>query len=481
MTRGRLAIHAHFYQPERRDPFGGSARPGATEGAFEGWNARITADCYRPNVERGNLDRISFNMGPTLTSYLATDAPDVLARAALAAAGQNALAQGFHHTILPLASGRDRRTEVRWGIRDFQVRFGGAPRGFWLPETAVDEAVLRTLADEGIRWTILAPWQAAAPAIETRRPHRVDLGAGRSLLVVFLDAAISGAASFQPDVTADADRFAREWVLPRTSSPLPRDGSPSWHGGTPLVLVATDGELYGHHQPFRDLFLERLVDPTVDRGFDVVALGDALAAEDRTAVPRVRVQDRTSWSCHHGILRWSGECPCAPDGRWKLPLRVALERLAGGIDILTESRVGALRGAVGAQGIALPVDPWAARDAYVDVVLGLETADTFSERLLGQTAAPTVRRELEALMEAQRWRLAMFASDGWYWEEPNRPETKQALRCAARAAQLVDGIAGTHLERRLVEDLALAISPDRVGNGAAIYREALAEVGQRPA
>ncbi|HSW43408.1 MAG TPA: DUF3536 domain-containing protein [Patescibacteria group bacterium] len=477
MTRGRLAIHAHFYQPERRDPFGSSAGPGTTEGPFAGWNARITADCYRPNVERGNLDRISFNIGPTLTSYLATDAPDVLARAALAAAGRNALAQGFHHTILPLASARDRRTEVRWGIRDFQVRFGGAPHGFWLPETAVDEAVLRTLADEGIRWTVLAPWQAAAPAIETRRPHRVDLGAGRSLFVVFYDAAISGAASFQPDVTADADRFAREWVLPRTSSPLPRDGSPSWQAGTPLVLVATDGELYGHHQPFRDLFLERLVDPSVDRGFDVVSLGHALAAEDRAALPPVRVEDRTSWSCHHGILRWSGECPCAPDGRWKLPLRVALERLAGGIDMLTESRVGALPGRVGAQGLALPVDPWAARDAYVDVVLGLETAETFSARLLGQAPAP-VRRELETLMEAQRWRLAMFASDGWYWEEPNRPETKQALRCAARAAQLVDAIAGTHLEERLVEDLALVISPDRVGNGAAIYREALAEVGR---
>jgi hypothetical protein len=481
MTRGRLAIHAHFYQPERRDPFGGPVRPDPAAAPFPSWSARITAECYRPNAERGNLDRISFNVGPTLTSSLATDAPDVLARIAVAARPENALAQGFHHAILPLASMRDRRTEVRWGVRDYRVRFGHAPSGFWLPETAVDEAILRTLAEEGIRWTVLAPWQAATPAIESRRPHRVSLGGGRSLVVAFYDADLSGAVSFQPEVTADADRFARDWVLPRTSSPLHRDSSSSWQAGSPIVLVATDGELYGHHQRFRDLFLQRLVDPAVDRGFDVVPLGQALAAEDRETLPPVRIAERTSWSCHHGVLRWSGECPCAPDGRWKQPLRAALDRLAGGIDTMTESLAGALHGAPGADHRQEPVDLWAARDAYVDVVLGLETPQAFSAHLLGDTAPVPARRELETILEAQRWRLAMFASDGWYWEEPTRPETKHVLRCAARAARLVDGIAGTRLERRLVEDLAVLVSPARGLDGVAIYREALGDVGQSPA
>jgi hypothetical protein len=361
------------------------------------------------------------------------------------------------------------------------ARFGHPPSGFWLPETAVDKAILRTLAEEGIRWTVLAPWQAATPAIESRRPHRVDLGGGWSLVVAFYDAALSGAISFQPEVTSDADRFARDWVLPRTTSPLHRDSSSSWQAGSPLVLVATDGELYGHHQRFRDQFLQRLVDPTVDRGFDVVSLGQVLAAEDREALPRVRVAERTSWSCAHGVLRWSGECPCAPDGRWKQPLRAALDRLAGGIDTVTESRTAGLPGAPGADGVPKPVDPWEARDAYVDVVLGLETPQGFSAHLLGDAAPVPARRELETLLEAQRWRLAMFASDGWYWEEPVRPETKQVLRSAARAARLVDGIAGTNLERRLVEDLALLVSPARGIDGVAIYREALAEVGQSPA
>jgi predicted glycosyl hydrolase (DUF1957 family) len=315
MTRGRLAIHAHFYQPERRDPFGGPPRPDRSAAPYTSWNERITAECYRPNAERGNLDRISFDVGPTLTSFLAGEAPDVLARIADAAHPENGLAQGFHHAILPLASARDRRTEIRWGLRDYRARFGRAASGFWLPEAAVDEAILRTLTEEGIRWTVLAPWQATTHGIESRRPHRVDLGGGRSLVVVFYDAALSGAVSFQPEVTADADRFAREWVVPRTSSPLHRDSSPSWQAGAPLVVVATDGELYGHHQQFRDLFLQRLIDPSVDRGFDVVTLGQAIAAEDRDALPRVRVVDRSSWSCHHGVLRWSAECGCAPDGR----------------------------------------------------------------------------------------------------------------------------------------------------------------------
>jgi Domain of unknown function (DUF3536)/Glycosyl hydrolase family 57 len=482
MTRGRLAIHAHFYQPERRDPFGGRMRPDPSAAPYATWTDRITAECYRPNAERGNLDRISFNIGPTLTSVLAANDPEVLARIAVAAHPENALAQAFHHAILPLASQRDRRTEIRWGIRDYRFRFGHTPTGFWLPETAVDEAALRTLADEGIRWTVLAPWQAVTAALETRRPHRIDLGGGRSLVVAFYDAALSGAVSFQPSETADADRFARDWVLPRTSSPLHQDSSSSWQAGSPLVVVATDGELYGHHQPFRDLFLERLVDPVVDRGFDVVPLGRALAAEDRDSLPDAHIADRTSWSCHHGVLRWSGECPCAPDGRWKQPLRAALERLAGAIDALTEWRVAALPGvAGGSDRRPTRVDPWAARDAYIDVVLGLETPDAFSAHLLGATAPAAARRDLEALMEAQRWRLAMFASDGWYWEEPTRPETRQVLRCAARAAQIVDGLTGAHLERRLLEDLTLVASPTRGIDGAAIYREALDEVGQSPA
>ncbi|HEU0236829.1 MAG TPA: DUF3536 domain-containing protein [Candidatus Limnocylindrales bacterium] len=471
MSRGRLAVHAHFYQPLRADPFTGRVPAEPSAAPFHDWNARVEAESYRPNAERGTLRRISYDVGPTLAAWLEASAPATYAGFVAGDRGSesvrgNAMAQAFHHAILPLASAADRRTEIRWGIRDFRHRFGRAPVGLWLPETAVDLPTLRLLADEGIRHTILAPWQAAEAHVETRRPYRVELGGGRSIAVAFYDAGLSGAASFEPSATADADRFARERVATRLA------GTPFPDGESGLVVIATDGELYGHHQPFRELFLQRLVAPgpdVPDRGFDVVELAAALDEPAGQPFRTVRIVERTSWSCHHGIARWSAECPDATDGRWKAPLRAALERLAGSIDALIERRLATLPGAP---------DPWATRDAYVEVVLGVEEPEAFAARCLGDGRTEADTRALLDHLEAQRWRLAMFASDGWYWDDPTRPETRQVLRAAARAVRLVDALEGSHLERRLLADLGLLVSPAHGIDGGAIYRQALSEVGQ---
>jgi hypothetical protein len=471
--RPQLVVHAHFYQPSRADPFSGQVPPDPSAAPFRDWTARVTAECYRPNAERDTLEHASWNLGPTLTSYLAGHAPEVLA--GFAAADQRGgglvagpgIAQPFNHAILPLASVHDRRTEIFWGLRDFEHRFGRPAAAMWLPETAVDITTLRLLARAGIRSTILAPWQADAQHLDNRLPYRVDTGNGDHIVVVFYDADLSGSVSFEPAVTADADRFARERIAPRLSSPMP-DGS------APMLLIASDGELYGHHQSFRDLFLDRLVAPdtdVADRGFDVVTLATATAEAQHRPHPEIRIRDRTSWSCHHGVLRWSGECPCAHDGRWKAPLRAALERLAGGVDAVTVALVRDLP--------ALD-DVWAMRNAYVDVVIGATEAEAFAATRLVPEASVGDRRRLLDVLEAQRWRLAMFASDGWYWDDPWRPETRQVLRSAARAARLVDGLAGTNLERRLVEDLESFVSPSLGIDGAVIYRHALSEVGQPP-
>jgi hypothetical protein len=306
----------------------------------------------------------------------------------------------------------------------------------------------------------------------------VQLGGGLEMIVVFYDGALSGAVSFQPETTADADRFARDLVLPALGAPLHRDGSHRREAGAPLVLVATDGELYGHHQRWRDLFLARLTDPAEDRGFDVVSLGAALAADDPSTFPLAQVLDRTSWSCHHGILRWSGECPCASDGRWKGPLRAALERLAAGVDAVTELLARDMPGRGGGPRERVSLDAWAARDAYVDVLIGATAPASFAAAHLAAGAGDAASHRLLDLMEAQRWRLAMFASDGWYWDDPARPETHQILRCAAWTARTVDRLAGTHLERRLEEDLALFVSPSQGIDGHGLYRAALAEIGR---
>jgi hypothetical protein len=473
VTRGRLVVHAHFYQPSRLDPFTGHVPPDASAAPFRDWNARITAECYRPIAGRGALSHASWDLGPTLSAYLAADAPDVLGgfgaadRLGSDGTGGPGIAQPFHHSILPLAALHDRRTEVLWGLRDFEHRFGRRPAAVWLPETAVDMPTLRVLAQAGVTTTILAPWQADDPHVDTRHPYRVDLGAGHHIVVAFYDGDLSGAISFAPDTTADADRFARERVAPRLSAGLPS-------GAPPMLLIASDGELYGHHQAWRDLFLQRLVDPsaeTPDRGFDVVDLATAVAETPGHAHPEIRIRERTSWSCHHGVLRWETECPDVPDGRWKSPLRAALDRLAGSIDTATEVVARELPGVA---------DPWPVRDAYADVVVGATEPDAFAAAHLGPGAGAADRRRLLDLMEAQRWRLAMFASDGWYWDDPARPETRSVLRAAARAVRLTDDIAGTQLERRLVADLSTFRSPALGIDGATIYRRALSEVAQPP-
>lgn len=468
MTRGRLAVHAHFYQPARLDPWTGEVPPEPSAAPFHDWNERVNAECYRPNAARGNLGHISWDLGPTLGSWLAAKDPATFAGFVAAGVAGNAIGQSFHHTILPLASAADRTTEIRWGLREFELRFGRRPEGLWLPETAVDVPTLRIADREGIRFTILAPWQAAEP-VDTRRPYRVDVGGGRSIVVVFYDAGLSSAVSFEPEATSDADRFARERIAARLS---PAPGVDPTAG--PLAVIATDGELYGHHQQFRDLFLQRLVAPaagSAERTFDVVPLADAIREAPGQRHPLVRITERTSWSCHHGVARWSAECPDAADGRWKGPLRAALERLAAAIDVVAADAFRRLPAAP---------DLWELRDRYVEVVVGSTTAEAFAAAAFGAGAEsrPADRETLLTLLEAQRWRLAMFASDGWYWDDPIRSETKQVLRSAARAARLVDRAAGTALEKRLVADLELFVSPSRGLDGADIYRTALGEIGQ---
>jgi len=466
MTRGRVAVHAHFYQPLRADPFSGVIPADPTATPYHDWNARIDAESYKPNAARGNLERISWDLGPTLAGWLAAEDPSTHLRFVEAAPGR-AMAQPYHHSILPLASAADRRTEIRWGIRDFELRFGFRPNGVWLPETAVDLPTLALLAEEGIAYTILAPWQAADAQIDTRRPYRVSIGSGQAISVAFYDAALSSAVSFEPTATDDADRFALERIAPRLARPPFPDGT------TPTALIATDGELYGHHHVFRELFLEHLLVPTPAdaqaRTYDTVLLSEVMVEPADQPFAVARILERTSWSCHHGVARWSAECPDATDGRWKGPLRAALDRLAAGIDAVS---LGLLK----ASGVGL--DFWAARDAYIEVVSGAEDRNSFARRQLGARVAKNDERQLIELLEAQRWRLAMFASDGWYWEDPARQETAQNLLAAARAVRIVDSLAGTRLEESLAADLALFSSPSRGLDGAVLYRMALESIGQ---
>jgi hypothetical protein len=454
-----LAIHGHFYQPDRRDPRTGLVPSDPSAAPAHDWNARIADECYGPNAELGNFARIGFDAGPTLLTWLRSERPGLHESIVSQGRGGNAMAQGWHHAILPLASARDRRTEIRWGLRDFELRSGVRPDGLWLPEAAVDLATLRTAADEGVRYVILAPWQAAGP-IDPRQPYQVELGDGRSIMAVFYEAGLSADISFRDDASANAGRFLADYVLPRSGY--------LWDGSEPIILVASDGELYGHHKVFRDLFLAALPAAASQVGVRFTSLGAALRERHIETLPRIAIRDGSSWSCHHGSSgRWSADCGCTPNGAWKAPLRAALDALAARYDMATDPLLE-----------ALDLDPISVRDEYVSVAAGFESGREFVARAMAKTkrCAPEQAKLVTDVLVGARSRLAMFTSCAWFWEEPSRSETMAVLRYAGHAAGIARRLTGANLERGLCADLARFTSPLTGEDGSQLYARAM---GQR--
>ncbi len=469
-----LCLHGHFYQPPREDPFTGQvpSEPGAHP--YANFNEKITAECYRPNAEAGNFEYISFDLGPTLATWMEQHAPDVYNRIIEADRRNvqqtgygNALAQAYNHTILPLATARDKRTQIAWGIADFQQRFGHAPEGMWLAETAVDLASLEALADADIKYTVLAPWQAAEE-IDVTEPYLVRLPSGRAMTVFFYNAPLSGGVSFEADMTRNADLFVTSYL------PHHLNHAKEQRGEAQLITVATDGELYGHHKPWRDKFLAHLVRKGAPSyGFAVCSLS---AYFHRFPARReVRLHTPSSWSCHHGILRWGEGCGCTEgDSRWKPALRRALNRLAERGDALFEA------------GLAQTVeDPWAARDDYLALRQGWMAPERFWEQhgKKGRVFWPcqsskgrspkdehALRRTM-LLLEAQFYQQWMYTSCGFFFEDLNRLEPRNDIAFARRAISLYWQAAQEDLQAAFLADLAEARSWRTSLTGADLYQQ----------
>jgi hypothetical protein len=412
----------------------------------------------------------SFDVGATLCEWLAAEAPATLAamvrgdRAAVRRWGHGtAIAAPYHHVILPLASRRDKVTEVRWGIADFTRRFGRAPEGMWLPECAVDDETLDVLAAEGIHFTILGGHQLHGGGGDGGRPVRWVGSGGRTLVIVPYDGALAGEVAFG-GLLRDADALARR--LAWHASP---DAAAAHDGPPRVTLLATDGETFGHHHRGGDETLARAVALVHRHPRARLASVGAIAATVPPAAT-VEVASPSSWSCAHGVERWRSDCGCRLDAQartsqaWRTPLRLALEWLAARCHERFAHDGAAL----------FRDDPWAVRDGYGAVVA--EDGAALEAHVRTALRAPEDAAALaraRALLEMERAVLRSFTSCAWFFDDVARIETRQVLRYAARALEL-SGMAA-RVAPPFTEALGMAASNDPAqGTAAELFvREAV--------
>ena len=499
-----VAIHGHFYQPPRENPYLEAIERQPSAHPSHDWNERIYRECYRPNAWArvfnaagevtaivNNFEYLSFNVGPTLLSWLERYDPEVYQRILAADRHScerlnghgNAIAQAYNHAILPLANARDRRTQILWGIADFQARFGRAPEGLWLPETAVDYQTLAELAAAGIQFAILAPSQAArcrplsrvreasAPwcdagdRIDPTQPYRCFLPPGAAadyIDLFFYDGASAREIAFG-GLLHSAEHLSAQ--LARNIDPgCLRDQ---------LLSVAIDGETFGHHKPGGERCLAyAFTQEFPARSWQATNFAHYLSLHPPTS--EVEIVPETAWSCAHGLGRWQTDCGCgtgANGGAWRQPLRASLDWLRDRLVTLYER-----------ESAPLLRDPWQARDAYGPVTGDRARTAAFLRAHQRYSLSETESTRALCLLEMQRQALLMYTSCGWFFEELSRPEGVQILRYAARALDLARTIADEDLEPAFLERLAAAPSNlPEFENGADIYRQLAATARVGPA
>lgn len=477
MTKS-VVVHGHYYQPPRANPTTGIIPIEPSAAPFPNWNARIADECYRPNTCAAILDSsdhgtvteqlntyafTSFNFGPTLFRWMEESAPDVY-HAILAAdrysadrlGAGNAIAQSMHHTILPLAAPRDRETEIRWGLDDFEHRFGRTARGMWLPECAVDLATLQAVAHAGVEFVILAPRQCRATrpfdsewgfdGVDPGLPYKISLPDGASVVAFFYDGPLSQSVAFD-GLLDDGAKFAQRLASSRDSG---------------LVHIATDGETYGHHHRHGEMALAFAIRTLLDD--PTVTLTNYAAYLDATPPQHeASIVDPSSWSCAHGVERWRSDCSCAMgasqpgDQAWRTPLRDSLNWLRTELVGWYAERVR-----------SFGMDPWSLRNGYHAASLrGAESVAEFI-RTQGCTADTEPVREL---LELQRVMLTMFTSCGWFFDSPDDIATRLDILAATEAARRFEGLSG----RKLRAELARRMSGIE-GAGALILSESACPV-----
>lgn len=499
MTPFYFSIHGHFYQPPRENPWTDEIEIQPDAKPFHDWNERILHECYLPNtavripdshgkgVESvNNFELLSFNVGPTLLRWLERKHPEVYqkilegdrqSREKRSGHG-NAIAQVYNHMILPLASERDQRTQIRWGIFDFKKRFRRDPEGMWIPETAASERTLEILMEEGIHFTILAPEQAekirplppaensgwqdvSGGSIDPSRPYRFfhSKEPGRSLDLFFFDGPISRDVSFG-GLLSDREKFLKRILAARH----PERSHPE------LIHAACDGETLGHHEKSGDETVSFLLARSArEAGFTVTNYGESLEKFPPQFEVKIKPGEGTSWSCSHGVGRWRENCGCQTGGaagwnqKWRKPLRGAIQYLEEKTALLYEE-----------EGRKLFKDPWAARDDSIQLISddSLVSQKEFFEKHALRPLSKEEKIQALKLLEMERFAMLAETSCGWFFNDLSGIETVQILRYACRSLELAAEWGAFRLEVEFVRLLAGAQSNrPEYGNGEKIWEK----------
>ncbi len=473
-----VCLHGHFYQPPRENPWLEAIELQDSAYPYHDWNERITHECYAPNAAARILDaqnriveivnnysRISFNFGPTLLAWMEKRMPEVYqaildadkASLKIFSGHGSAMAQIYGHIIMPLANSRDKLTQVIWGIRDFEHRFGRRPEGMWLPETAVDIESLEIMTEKGIKFTVLAPHQASKvkpiggktwqdvnfSKIDPTMPYEYHLPSGRKIVIFFYDGPISRAVAFE-GLLGNGEFFARRLMGAFSDKR-------NWNQ---LVHIATDGETYGHHHKHGEMALSYAIHHIENNNLaKITNYGEFIEKFPPTF--EVDILENTSWSCAHGIERWRSGCGCNSGMHhgwqqdWRAPLREALDWLRDRLIPQFEEK-----------GRTLLRDPWAARNDYIGVVLD-RTPENVEQFFNEHAVKPFNDHEKIVclkLLEMQRHAMYMYASCGWFFDELSGIETVQVIQFAGRALQLAKELFGDHIEKEFVGRLEKAKS-----------------------
>lgn len=442
-----FCIHGHFYQPPRDNPFTGEIPQEYGAAPFNNWNEKISSECYQPNAQLGNFEKISFDIGPSLVKWLEDFDRETLVQ--IVEQDQrnfqrygvgNAMAQAYSHRILPLSSRLDKITQIRWGVVDFVHTYSHNPSGMWLPETAVDLETLEIMADHGIEFTILAPWQAKKLASTGAGAYRVKLRNQKSIAVFFYDRPLSDDVSFHSRVTENADTFVADRLRPRMQAVVGNSLNEK------MVLLASDGEAYGHHQKFRDKFLSQLLNgATMYEPYGRTYPG--LWLKEHTVPDTTEIVENTSWSCHHGVERWGGFCNCTPHAEWKKPFKKAMDRLAADLDRIFELTLAPYFS-----------DPWELRHGYIHVLRKHVTMEEFIQSQSATELPSAIIAQIGLLLLSQFERQRMFTSCGWFFEDFDSIEPKNNVAYAAYAVQLCLLATGNDLTEKAKKYFASVVS-----------------------